>query len=242
MIETEIHERSMLGSLSGLAVAGLSRLLLWLFGLSWLPSDQLAYLSTQSKAIIVLSHTSYLDFWLWILLKLSHPIDLQDLGFLVRPDVFRGIIGGWFRQMGCIPAVFDAKSKQFSVERVETLLRARPSFLFSLSPKGVLGPRPWQSGYFQLAFKLKVPIMVAGLDYEQKRMVTFPALSLEEPPLEESEIRNRLQIQMGTIVPLYPEQEVIPIRAHNPRNISVISWTRIFFFLYSIVAGLYYLG
>jgi 1-acyl-sn-glycerol-3-phosphate acyltransferase len=197
--------------------------LLWCLGWGQIGTETLRNLSEHPRAVVLFAHTSYLDFYLFLLYRASLPAD-TPVKVLMKPQPFR-YAGPLLRCLGAIPATRREDSGQGAVSRIVSQLDPLPRFLLCLSPKGTIMAAPWRSGYYYLSQQLQLPVIVAGLDYQQKRLRAFPALPPvphEEALLPVPEVNQLLQEQMKAIVPLYPQREglCLPVQ-------SVVDWERL---------------
>ncbi len=201
-----------------------ARFLLESIGWSF-PSEEDLERFTKPEAkrmIIVISHTTYWDFILLLLIKMSDERMKEHLYIAMKPQPFRWF--GWFlRPLGCIPATrkedsgegfVDKTSKRFQGEKVRLVV----------SPEGTMKASPWKSGYYHLVKGMKSSIMVSGLDYERKTIYLGPIHPWKEiRKWSKDKLEKTLQTEMGNVVPLYPDQSYTPIlRPYCPEKISAI--------------------
>jgi 1-acyl-sn-glycerol-3-phosphate acyltransferase len=197
--------------------------------LSWfgwnLPSDHdfVRFSGENSKRlVIVISHTSYWDFFLLLLYRQVDPRIQENLYLVMKPQPFE--TWGWFLEpLGCLPATRGEDSNQGFVKKTTTKFQDK-DFRLIISPEGKMEASPWKSGYYHLSRETKSSIMVAGLDYERKSFYLGPVHSWEETrSLSKSELEKVLQKEMGEIVPLYPDLSHTPIsRDYDLSKIEVI--------------------
>lgn len=193
--------------------------------LGWsLPTSELFSKITKNNRIVgVFSHTSYLDFYIMILYKLSYPNELKHVRTLVKPQPFE--YAGWFlRKIGAIPSTRIEEKRGGAVTRIVSELKQNPKCLFLISPKGTIIKAEWRSGYFVIAKELDAELIAMGFDYEKKCIVVSEPISHNKG---ESYVKEYLQNQLSNIVPLFPEEEIIPIRQHIIAHRSVISNKRL---------------
>ena len=100
--------------------------------------------------------------------------------------------------------------------RITDELRRDNRTYFLLSPKGTIARREWRSGYYHIARTLGAPLLAAGLDYEKRSIIVSTAIS---PDNTEETVKEFLYQKLGDIVPLFPEDEAMPIRKHSSRTI-----------------------
>lgn len=190
----------------------IARSLLFITGWSGFTEQQLRLLHRHPRAVVVFSHTSYVDFYLLALYLIAYPKDMAMVRTLVKPEPF-AYMGWLLRRFGAIPAARIDTQNGGSLDKIIATLNAEPTFLFFICPKGSILKRPWRSGYYNIAHQLQVPLLVAGLDYETMAPVVTTSIPSSEP-LEK--IESFLKARLSNIVPLFPEEEIVPIRTHRP--------------------------
>lgn len=196
----------------------ISRIILYILGWSWIDQGALQRLTAHKRSVVIFSHTTYVDFYILILYLMAHPDRFYYMRTLVKPQPFK--YAGWLlRLFGAIPATSIDDKNGGAVNRIVHDLEQEERTIFLISPKGTIDKRPWRSGYYHIAQTLKAPLMIAGLDYEQHKVIVSPYIDYT---LSEPEIRDFLHQHLAQLVPLYPECEVVPIRPHT--SISVINW------------------
>jgi 1-acyl-sn-glycerol-3-phosphate acyltransferase len=143
-----------------------------------------------------------------ILYKLSYPNELNHVRTLVKPQPFE--YAGWFlRKIGAIPSTRIEEKKGGAVTRIVNELKETPQCLFLISPKGTIIKSEWRSGYFVIAKELDAELI---------------AISHNKG---ESVVKEYLQTQLSNIVPLFPDDEIVPIREHVVAHRNVVSNKRL---------------
>jgi hypothetical protein len=178
--------------------------ILWALGWNTYPDGYFSSRMPGPRTVLLFSHSSYWDFFLFLLYKLAYP-ELPRLFAIMKPQPFR-YAGSFLRYLGFIPATpLEERSRGFVSSTIEYLDNF-PSFHLLISPKGTIVSAPWRTGYYYLAKGLDADIQVVGLDYHKKGVVIFPPQPLEDLPAS-----NRVLMKdMATICPLYPQQELHP--------------------------------
>lgn len=192
-----------------------------------LMSDEIiAHMKNSKYTICVFSHTSYWDFYLMVMYLLAHPSFSKSVNVLIKPQPFK--YAGWIlRRFGGIPVTRVEDKNGGSVEKIAAEIKKKPfGSILLISPKGTIVKNEWRSGYYRIAKALDAPLIAGGLDFEKKCVYVSDRIS---PSKEEHEVKEFLYKELGNIVPLVPDQEVMKIRDHNPNEIGVIkSWENIF--------------
>lgn len=215
-------------------IALIARPILFCLGWSHISENALNRMSKYNRSVAVFSHTSYIDFYLFLLYFLAYPRRLNHIRTLMKPQPFQ--YAGWLlRRFGAVPATRVDEKNGGAVSRIVRDLKQWDKCMLLISPKGTIVKQEWRSGYYHIAKQLDAHLLVVGLDYEHK----YPAAS--EPIFHketESEVRDLLFNDLKKIVPLFPEDEIVPIRTHTHR--SVINSTRLACSIGVIVIALYF--
>ena len=148
---------------------GIARLILRVAG--WTPVGDPPDLD---KAVFVAApHTTNWDgFWLMIY-KTAVNIEVH---FLAKHTLFWWPLGPVLRAMGAIP--IDRTVSTSTVQQVVDEFAVRDNFWFALAPEGTRKWQPyWKTGFYRIAKSANVPIVLAFIDYNQKRLgigITLP--------------------------------------------------------------------
>lgn len=133
------------------------------------------------KCIICLApHTSN---WDLILGQLYAHAEGMKSNFLMKKEWFFWPLGSIFRKMGGIP-VWRSKHTSMT-DNLAAEAQKRSSFCLCITPEGTRSPNPdWKKGFYFIALKAQIPILLYGVDYEKKliqctRMIT-PSGNVEE--------------------------------------------------------------
>ncbi len=124
--------------------------------------------SHPDKFIICLApHTSNWDFLIGQLYSRSTGMKSN---FLMKKEWFFWPLGILFRRMGGIP-VWRSKHTSMTDNLAETARRL-PAFKLCITPEGTRSKNPdWKKGFYFIAQKAGLPILLYGVDYEQRRIV-----------------------------------------------------------------------
>ena len=125
------------------------------------------------KCIICLApHTSNWDLLIGQLY--SHAEGLKS-NFLMKKEWFFWPLGALFRNMGGIP-VWRSKQTSLTDILAEHATKAS-SFQLCITPEGTRSPNPdWKKGFYFIALKAQLPILLYGEDYEQKLICCTKAI------------------------------------------------------------------
>lgn len=121
----------------------------------------------QKYIIALAPHTSNWDFVMGQLFSRAEGFRCQ---FLMKKEWFKGPLGHYFRHVGGIPV---ERSKRTSLtDQLADLARRSETFSLCITPEGTRKPTTdWKLGFYYIALKAELPILLFGLDYKQKRIV-----------------------------------------------------------------------
>ena len=119
------------------------------------------------KYIICLApHTSNWDF---LIGQLYNGAAGLSSNFLMKKEWFFWPLGPIFRRVGGIP-VWRSKHTSMTDNLAETAKRAK-TFRLCITPEGTRSPNPdWKKGFYYIALKAEMPILLYGVDYERKHI------------------------------------------------------------------------
>ena len=207
--------------------------------------------STCKGEVLIYPHTTYADFFLFMLYAFAEPNLWNSMLTLINSsDYYQYYF--IFKYLPFCPArtleaqkLRDSKLLKESnkipneestvsliCQRLKNKLELGQSFLFFISPEGTIEKSKWRSGYYAVASSLKCPIRVVGLDYEKHQIVICPKREIEDIP---AQLEESLQKDMYNIVPLFPEDSWTPSRPSRsrsfirPQNLIIgLSWISFF--------------
>ena len=117
------------------------------------------------KFIICLApHTSNWDFLIGLLFSRAEGIKSN---FLMKKEWFFWPLGPIFKKLGGVP-VWRSKHTSMTDNLAETA-RKRETFGLCITPEGTRSLNPdWKKGFYFIALKAGIPILLYGVDYEKK--------------------------------------------------------------------------
>lgn len=117
------------------------------------------------KFIICLApHTSNWDFLMGQLY--SGAVGMK-IGFLMKKEWFFWPLGNVFRRLGGIPVYRQKRTSM--TDTIANTAKAAQEFRLCITPEGTRSPNPdWKKGFYFIAQKAELPILLYGLDYEQR--------------------------------------------------------------------------
>lgn len=122
-------------------------------------------LPTPSKCVIVVApHTSNWDF---IIGKLAYSSVGKTANFLIKAEWFFFPFNLFFKSIGGIPVKRDKKTSQ--TDSLAEQFKQRDKMQLAITPEGTRKPvKEWRKGFYFIALKANVPILLIGLDYGKK--------------------------------------------------------------------------
>lgn len=120
----------------------------------------------KKYVVIAAPHTSWVDFPIAILARMSSGIMINYIG---KDSLFKGPFGFFFRALGGTPV--DRSKNNKLVDAIIELFNSKDEFRLGLSPEGTRKKvDKWKTGFYFIAKGAKVPIVMATLDFENKQI------------------------------------------------------------------------
>lgn len=109
-------------------------------------------------------HTSNWDF---IIGQLYAKAEGVKINFLMKKEWFFWPLGYFFRRAGGIP-VYRSKHTSLT-DRLAEEAKKSEHFALCITPEGTRSLNPdWKGGFYFIALKAGIPILLYGVDYERK--------------------------------------------------------------------------
>jgi 1-acyl-sn-glycerol-3-phosphate acyltransferase len=157
--------------------------------------------------IIVAPHTSNWDFPIGLGARF---IEGRKVNFLAKKQLFFFPLGLFLKAVGGIP--IDRAKKGNTVEQVSALFGQSDALILAITPEGTRGPvTRWKEGFYHIACKAQVPLVMLGPDYSTKE------IRIEPPFWPSGDIAKDLPIILEyfrTIKGCYPKE----IPNYVPKN------------------------
>ena len=120
------------------------------------------------KFIICLApHTSNWDFILGLLYSRARGMQCN---FMMKKEWFFWPLGPIFRSLGGIPVYRQKKTSM--TDAMAEAAKAAKTFHLCITPEGTRSrTADWKKGFYFIALKAGLPILLYGVDYTQKRIV-----------------------------------------------------------------------
>ena len=120
--------------------------------------------------IIAAPHTSWIDFPIAVLARMSGG---KMVHFVGKGSLFKWPLGFFFRALGGIPV--DRDKSVNMVASVVAIFNSKKEFRLGLSPEGTRKKvEKWKTGFYYIAKGANVPIVMATLDFENKKITKRP--------------------------------------------------------------------
>ena len=119
---------------------------------------------TSSFVLIGAPHTSNWDFLLVLALIYIESIPIRIMG---KDTLFRWPLGIFMRAIGAIPV--NRRERTSMVDMIAARFEQEQNLIIGIAPEGTRSSaKHWRSGFYYIALKAKVPIVMAYLDYGNK--------------------------------------------------------------------------
>ncbi|MGN0187364.1 MAG: lysophospholipid acyltransferase family protein [Paludibacteraceae bacterium] len=116
--------------------------------------------------VCIAPHTSNWDFVLGLLFRQALGV---NIAFLMKKEWFRFPLGGVMRRCGGIPV--DRSRHASLTDQTAAVFARHDHFYVAITPEGTRSyTRCWKRGFYVIAQKAQVPIMLAYIDYAKKEL------------------------------------------------------------------------
>ncbi|MCL5128053.1 MULTISPECIES: 1-acyl-sn-glycerol-3-phosphate acyltransferase [unclassified Algibacter] len=121
--------------------------------------------SVKKAIIIAAPHTSWHDFYIGVLLRAVAKLKTNFVG---KKELFVFPVGWFFRALGGAP--INRQSNENKVDAIAKLFDEKEEFRMTLAPEGTRKKvTEWRTGFYYIAKKANVPIIMFTLDFENKQ-------------------------------------------------------------------------
>lgn len=122
--------------------------------------------NTIKKTIIIaVPHTSWHDFYIGVLLRAVVKIKTNFVG---KKELFIFPFNLFFKAMGGEP--INRGSNENKVDAIAKLFKEKDEFRMTMAPEGTRKKvEEWRTGFYYIAKKANVPIIMFTLDFEHKQ-------------------------------------------------------------------------
>ena len=123
-------------------------------------------INIKKYVVIAAPHTSWVDFPIAILSRMSSGIMINYIG---KDSLFRAPFGFFFRALGGTPV--DRSKKNKLVDAIIDIFNSKTEFRLALSPEGTRKKvERWKTGFYFIAKGANVPIVMVTLDFGNKQI------------------------------------------------------------------------
>jgi 1-acyl-sn-glycerol-3-phosphate acyltransferase len=120
--------------------------------------------NVKKSVTIFAPHTSYWDGFIGKLYLMNSDLNYK---FLSKKEFFKFPLGYFFKAYGSIPV---SRNKEY-IDEIVKIFNKEESVHIVLSPEGQLAKTDhWKKGFFYMAQRANVPIVVAYIDYKKKEI------------------------------------------------------------------------
>jgi 1-acyl-sn-glycerol-3-phosphate acyltransferase len=131
----------------------------------WNTSQRFPYHHLKKYIVILGPHTSNWDFIIGV--SYRNSLDLNYVRFLGKSQLFKPPFGWIFKMLGGIPV--DRTANHNLVDAVANLFDQHESFAIAIAPEGTRKKvDKLKTGFYFIAAKAGVPIIMVGLDYKYR--------------------------------------------------------------------------
>lgn len=131
----------------------------------WNTTQRFPYHHLKKYIVIVGPHTSNWDFVIGLAYR--NILDMNYVRFLGKAELFKPPMGWIFRKLGGIPV--DRTASHNLVDAVADLFNKHDSFAIAIAPEGTRKKvDKLKTGFYFIAAKAVVPVIMVGLDYKHK--------------------------------------------------------------------------
>jgi 1-acyl-sn-glycerol-3-phosphate acyltransferase len=117
--------------------------------------------------IIVAPHTSNWDFPIGVAVR---SIMAFKANFLGKKELFESSMGWLFKKLGGLPV--DRSRSTNMVDEVVKVIEKVDYFVVAMAPEGTRKKtKRWKTGFYYIATKAKIPIVMVGFDYPSKSII-----------------------------------------------------------------------
>jgi len=121
-------------------------------------------------------HTSNWDLFMALLGILHFGLDVR---WLLKDSLFRGPLAPLLRWLGGLPV--DRSHPSGQTGQLAQLFQDHPELVLVMAPEGTRSRvREWKTGFYHIARKAKVPIVLGYVDFSRRQVGMGPLLNLGE--------------------------------------------------------------
>ena len=159
----------------------------------------------QRAVIIVAPHTSNWDGFYGLLFCFIKQMNIR---FVIKKEAMFFPLGLLLKRLGAVP--IDRRKKHLgTVRHMAAILQQHQPQMLIIMPEGSRSQvTRWKLGFYHIAQRAKVPIVLSYLDYARKHIGFGPVI---EPTGNLSEDLQQIQLFYQDKIGKYPEQRVVVV-------------------------------
>jgi len=139
----------------------LAYLILKLFG--W-RIDKGEIQTVQQAVLVVAPHTSMLDFFIGRMAFYYFGLKVK---FIIKKEMFWFPLGFFLKKMGGVP--IDRKNTSGVITQIADIFNQHDNIFLAITPEGTRKlNKHWKKGFYHIALKAQVPMVLAYVDYKKK--------------------------------------------------------------------------
>lgn len=116
--------------------------------------------------VIVVPHTSWVDFFLGLLIR---KVWNQEINYIGKKSLFDSPFGWFFKWTGGAP--IDRSKSNDTVKATAKVFESRDVFRLTLAPEGTRKKvTEWKTGFYYIAKEAKVPIVMVAFDFGKREI------------------------------------------------------------------------
>jgi 1-acyl-sn-glycerol-3-phosphate acyltransferase len=147
----------------------------YFLGKSWMRANGWTFsgnLPPQGKFLLICApHTSNWDLIYLLAVMFLLRIKVSWMG---KHTIFKKPFGNFMKWLGGIPV--DRRSTHGVVDQIVDHFNQQENLIIAIAPEGTRHRTDlWKSGFYHIAYKAQVPLLLGYVDYEHKRAGTGPA-------------------------------------------------------------------
>lgn len=155
--------------------------------------------SLRQYVLVVAPHTSNIDFFVGVAARKLMKLEVK---FIAKKELFVFPVKKLLLDLGGFPV--DRSVKGSLVDQMANNFKNIENFAITVAPEGTRSKvGSWKTGFYHIAAKANVPIVMCGFDYERKWIVSSEPFYVSGDM--ESDIKEMHKF-FGKIVPKHPEK------------------------------------
>ncbi len=120
--------------------------------------------SVQKAVLVVAPHTSMYDFVIGRMAFFQFGLKVR---FVIKKEMFWFPLGIFLKALGGIP--INRKNPSGVVEQIANVIKKNDRIFLAITPEGTRKlNKNWKKGFYHIATKAEVPMVLAYIDYKKK--------------------------------------------------------------------------